>query len=288
MKSWRSWTASNSPVASRLTRPIKPSRRCTSSDFFSNDSTGRPRTAPRALPRVTPVSLPQETFGVRDAPLDVAAEPVLVLVGLAETVELGGRLAPRPIDLGLSLGGRALGLGRHVAGVRRGERGVVGVDHRPSACVRAASAVSSSARSWIGSCMASVSRSARTRRGARRARWSRRRVSTATRADTGCCGVRGSSGISSGSGSASPRRSRHAAMPSSRASTRCRRFPLPSADPASSAPMTERRSAAEVMSASAASTCSWRNVTSAPISAAAAPASASGRCGSRPGRGRGP
>ncbi len=55
---------------------------------------------------------------------------VLVLVHLAEAVELGGCLAPRAVDRGLGLRGGSFGLRRRVAGGGRGERGVVGLQHR--------------------------------------------------------------------------------------------------------------------------------------------------------------
>ena len=214
------------------------------------------------------MSFAQQSLRVRDTTLDVAAEPVLVLVCLAETVQLGGCLPPRAVDLCLGLRGRALGFGGEVAVVGRGQRGVVRLEHRllrPRA--RGLRGLQLGAQWTLGSCAASASRSARSSmRRASSSDRSRRSVSTATRADTGCCGVRGSSGISSGNGSAFPRRSRHTAMPSSRTTTRCRRISSSFRSPASSAAMTESRSAADVMSASAASTCSWRNVASAPIS----------------------
>ena len=55
------------------------------------------------------VTLADQALGVADAPLDVAAGAVVVLVGLAQPFELGGGIAPRLVDTGLTLGDLAFG-----------------------------------------------------------------------------------------------------------------------------------------------------------------------------------
>ena len=149
MKSCRSCSASNSPVASRFTRPSSPSRRCTSSDRFSSDSTESSsvdRASASCGSRLVPLA--DQALGLADPPLDVAAEPVLLLVGLAEPVELGRRLAPGPVDLGLAPRRRRARPRRP----RRARRPPRRRRPRPRrrllrASARAASAASSSARS---------------------------------------------------------------------------------------------------------------------------------------------
>ena len=65
------------------------------------------------------MSLAEEPLGVADPALDVAAEPVVVLVGLSEPVELRGCVSPRLVDLGLGRRGRSLGRRGEVPFLRR-------------------------------------------------------------------------------------------------------------------------------------------------------------------------
>ncbi len=127
MKSCRSWTASNSPVASRLTRPRRPSRRWTSSLAFSIDGTESSSVSvARADLRLEAVSFAQKTLGVANPSLDVPAEPVVLLVGLPQPVELGRRLTPGLVDLGFAGRRRALRRGGGVPLVAGFARAVLG------------------------------------------------------------------------------------------------------------------------------------------------------------------
>ena len=161
MKSCRSCSASNSPVASRFTRPISPRRRCTSSDFFSSDSTESSSVSSASASsgsRRWPSRMRRSAS--RDPPLDVAAEAVLVLVRLAEAIELGRGLAPRAVDRGLRLRRRS-------ARPRpRASRAVDAASAASSAFSIACSAASGPLRpprgrraAGSGSCAASASRS---------------------------------------------------------------------------------------------------------------------------------
>ena len=73
--------------------------------------------------RLALVALAQDALGVADPALEVAARAVLVLVGLAEPLELGGRLPPQTVHLRLLVRGRPLG-GRR--GRPRGRPGLEG------------------------------------------------------------------------------------------------------------------------------------------------------------------
>ena len=67
------------------------------------------------LLRVRVVAFAQQPLGLADPSVQIAAESVLVLVFLAQTLQLACRLAPRLVRRGLGLGRRALGLSRLVA-----------------------------------------------------------------------------------------------------------------------------------------------------------------------------
>ena len=208
------------------------------------------------------VSLAQQTLGLADPPLDVPAEAVLLLVGLPQPVQLGRRLAPGLVDLGLALGGRALrrGGGVPLVGAPRGSRRR---PRRPSPASAAARAVLGGlqlrAQLVTGSWAASSSRSAR----ARQARVERRpipaqrlhgdagldrrlRASAAARASRPVRRARRRPGARA------PRRrvSSQGAQPLRRAA------PAPYAGRARSRSRRGSRSAPPVMSASAASICS--------------------------------
>jgi hypothetical protein len=69
--------------------------------------------------RLECVALAQQTFGVADPALDVSPETVVLLVGLPQSVELGGCLAPCLVDLGFEGRRRTLRRGGGVPLVRR-------------------------------------------------------------------------------------------------------------------------------------------------------------------------
>ena len=138
--------------------------------------------------------LPEQPLGLADPALDVTARAVLLVVALAQPVELGGRVAPGLVDRGLAFGASArsapaaavASLGRRGGGLRRPGRRP---PRRRRAPARRPRASARSCHGIVGGELVALGaeRVRAARRGSAR---SRRRVSTVDAGWTGGCGGR--------------------------------------------------------------------------------------------------